>query len=218
MLVVEQNDLITAGRILADAGLVSAFGHVSMRVGDDALLTPPQPLGRIAAEDCQRIAIDADTLPTGIPKEAWLHLAIYQQRPDVSAICRAQPPVTTALASAGVELVPLHGQGSFCGPEVPVFDEAQLVRDQARGQRLARALGEAPALILRGNGALTVGADVPRAVARMWVLEASAQLNATAAAAGTRRPLSAEEQHAWRATEDELLVRIWRHLAAEATD
>ena len=162
---------------------MTAFGHVSCRVADDRLLiTPPMPLGRLTPQvEWTELDVDADELPAGVPREAWIHLAIARRRPDVGAICRAQPPVATALASAGVPIVPLHGQGSFLGPQVPVFDDAVLVRDEARAVELAERLGDAPALLLRGNGAVTVGADIGEAVARMWVLEASAQMNSVAA-------------------------------------
>ncbi|GAA2848807.1 hypothetical protein GCM10020220_042790 [Nonomuraea rubra] len=66
-------------------------------------------------------------------------------------------------------ILPLHGQGAFLGPEVPVFDDAVLVRDRARGRALAEHLADAPALVMRGNGAVTVGASVGEAVALMWV-------------------------------------------------
>ncbi|OYO09466.1 aldolase [Enemella evansiae] len=204
--------LCRAAHAVARNNLATAFGHVSMRAGKELVITPPLPLSQARSDLCRSIPLDADELPPGIPKEAWLHLAIYRARPDVAAICRAQPEVATALASAGVAIQPLHGQGTFCGVPVPVFTEAELVRDSDRGVRLARALGDDPALILKGNGALTVAADPGRAVARMWVLEASARMNTTAAAAGNPTPLSETEQAAWRATETELLGRIWAHL------
>ncbi|OYO22004.1 aldolase [Enemella dayhoffiae] len=204
--------LCRAARVVARHGLATAFGHVSVRSGHQLLITPPTPLGRAEPAGCQLIDLAADALPAGTPKEAWLHLAIYRARPDVGAICRAQPEVTTALTSAALDILPLHGQGSFCGSPVPVFEEAELVRDRERGVRLAEALGDGKALVLKGNGALTVAGDPGRAAARMWVLEASARINATAAAAGTPTALSHAEQAAWQATEDELLGRIWAHL------
>src|SRR5215203_5139798 len=71
------------------------------------------------------------------------------------------------------------------------------VRDQDRADALADRLGQAPALLLRGNGAVTVGASIGEAVARMWVLEASARMNLVAAAAGTPAALPDHEQAAW---------------------
>ena len=55
-----------------------------------------------------------------MPK-AWIHRAIYEARPDVGAICRAQPPVATAVASAGLPMRVLHGHAAFLGREVPVY-------------------------------------------------------------------------------------------------
>jgi HCOMODA/2-hydroxy-3-carboxy-muconic semialdehyde decarboxylase len=208
------DELVVAGQALYRAGLVTAFGHVSCRMSAEQLLiTPPMPLGKLTRDsEWTELDLRADTLPAGVPREAWIHLAIARERKDVGAICRAQPPVATALASAGVPIVPLHGQGAFLGSHVPVFDDAVLVRDEARGIALAEQLGEAPALLLRGNGAVTVGANIGEAVARMWVLEASAQMNSVAAAAGKPAPLSAREQAAWRGVSVEILARIWLDL------
>jgi ribulose-5-phosphate 4-epimerase/fuculose-1-phosphate aldolase len=160
--------------------------------------------------------VGADALPAGVPREAWIHLAIARVRPDIGAICRAQPTVATALASAGVPIVPLHGQGSYVGALVPVFDDAILVRDESRAVDLAQQLGDSPAMILRGNGAVTVGDTIGQAVARMWVLEASAQMNSVAAAAGRPAALSAQEQAVWQATATEILGRIWEYLCRPA--
>jgi len=207
-------ELVAGGRALYRTELVTAFGHLSCRTaGSRWLITPPMPLGRLGIEsEFSELDLDADGLPAGVPREAWIHLSIARRRPDVSAICRAQPPTATALASAGVPIVPLHGQGAFLGPQVPVFDDAVLVRDQARADTLAERLGQAPALLMRGNGAVTVGASVGEAVAHMWVLEASARMNAVAAAAGTPAALPDHEQTAWRAVSAEILGRIWSDL------
>ncbi|MFJ5985207.1 class II aldolase/adducin family protein [Lentzea sp. NPDC092896] len=209
-----EEDLLDAALTTAHAGLVTAFGHVSVLVGGQVLITPPQPLGSLTKPPIP-LDLAADELPEGTPKEAWIHLAVYRARPDVRAICRAQPETATALASAGVPIRPLHGQGAFLGPEVPVFDDPRLVRDRQRAEELAKTLGNAPALLMRGNGAVTVGADVGQAVARMWLLEVSARINAQAAAAGRPRALSTDEQAAWLAAETELLSRLWAHLRAD---
>lgn len=208
------DDLAAAGRVLSDAGLVSAFGHVSARTAPDELvITPPRPLAQLRVDSpFATLTTTTAELPAGAAKESWIHLAIAARRPDVMAVCRAQPETATALASADVPIRPLHGQGSFVGPEVPVFDDPRLVRDRGRAERLVDALGDTPAVIMRGNGAVTVGTNVAHAVARMWVLEASARINATAAAAGHPTPLTAAEQSAWRDTEIELCERIWAYL------
>lgn len=208
------DDLWAAGRALAAEGLVNAFGHVSVRVEDTTMaITPPVALGTLRPSSTgDRVDLRATELPAGTPKEAWIHVAIYRARPGVRAICRAQPEYATALASASVPILPLHGQGTFVGDRVPVFADSRLVRDLGRAESLAGALGDADALIMRGNGAVTVGASLPEAVARMWVLEKSARMNSIAASAGAPEPLPQPERDSWRTTSSELLGRIWTYL------
>ncbi|MDN5698333.1 MAG: class II aldolase/adducin family protein, partial [Rubrobacter sp.] len=161
-------ETVAAAHALAAAGLVTAFGHASYRDGESFYITPPKPLGTLQPDETlSRVSLEDEELPAGAPGEAWVHWAIYHTRPDVGGICRAQPQTATALGSAGVTILPLHGQGAFLGREVPVFGDARLVRDRAAGESLAESLGDAGALMMRGNGAVAVGAHVGLAAARM---------------------------------------------------
>jgi HCOMODA/2-hydroxy-3-carboxy-muconic semialdehyde decarboxylase len=209
-------DVIAAGRALDAAGLVTAFGHVSFRDGQDGFrITPPKPLGSLEPdESLLEVSLAEDELPEGVPGEAWVHWAIYKSRPDVGGICRAQPPISTAVTSAGVPIRPLHGQGAFLGEEVPVYDDARLIRGREAGEALAEDLGNAGGIVMRGNGAVSVGTSVGAAVARMWVLERSAEMNQMAASAGIPRPLSEEEFAYWESVSEEILERIWSYLRA----
>lgn len=196
------------------AGLVNAFGHVSARIDDKTLLmTPPRPLGELTDDQFTEIDINVGELPTGCPREAWIHVAIAKARPDVSAICRAQPPSTSAVAAALSAIVPLHGQGALLGPVVPVFQNARLIRESKLGKELATTLGDGYACVLKGNGAITVGRNVGEAVARMWILEEACRITLAASAAGLMPvALTEDEQNAWFATGAELLDRIWNYL------
>ena len=210
-------EVVAAGAALARAGLVDAFGHVSARDGDAARMTPPRPLGRLDGPDAlDTVALDVAELPAGVPKEAWIHLGIYARRPDVGAICRAQPAAVAAVAASGRPLVALHGQGAFVGSPVVVHDDARLVRSAAQGRDVAATLGASPAVILRGNGAVTVGSTPGEAAARMYVLERSAEINLRCADTATRRPLRADELRAWEQVQVEILGRLWAYLAGAA--
>jgi HCOMODA/2-hydroxy-3-carboxy-muconic semialdehyde decarboxylase len=196
------DEVIPAARALARHGLVDAFGHVSARVGDTFTITPPEPLGTV--DRLIDVALAADELPGGAPKEAWIHAEIYRLRPDVGGICRAQP----AAVNAAVTIRALHGQGAWVGATVPVHEDATLVRTRELGARVAATLGDGDALVLRGNGAVTVAATPGIAMALMYVLEASARINLS----GSATPLSAGEIASWRAAGPELLDRLWEHL------
>ena len=210
------NELVAAGRALAAEGLVTAFGHVSARTdAETAQITPPLPLGSLRDEDALlQLSLDVEELPPGAPGEAWIHWAIYRARGEVGAVCRAQPPTATTCSVTATPIRALHGQGAFLGEEVPVHDDARLIRSQELGLRVAERLGGGTAMLLRGNGAVTVGATVGEAVARMWVLEASARLNLSAPQA---RVLGPDEFAAWAEVAPEILERIWRYLTREET-
>lgn len=210
------SEVVAAARALAAAGLVDAFGHVSVRVDDGALITPALSMSEVLSPNqlLQLPLGELDELPAGAPKEAWIHWAIYRARADVGAICRAQPPSPLAVAAVADSLPAVLGQGAIAGAPVPVYPDSRLVREAGRAEELAVALGDSPSLIMRGNGALTTASTPGRALARMLLLERSADVYLRAAAAGTPRPLSAEEADAWQAAGEELLERLWQHLRA----
>jgi HCOMODA/2-hydroxy-3-carboxy-muconic semialdehyde decarboxylase len=93
-----------------------------------------------------------------------------------------------------------------------VHDSAHLLRSAELAERAARSLPAGEALLLRGNGALTLGATPGLAVARMWLLSAACDAFVAARAAGGINPLTDEEIASWRAAGDELLPRLWQHL------
>jgi ribulose-5-phosphate 4-epimerase/fuculose-1-phosphate aldolase len=203
--------------VLARLGLVTAFGHVSARAGEAMLITPGTDLADVTADRVIEVplGIQEGPLPPGAPAEAWAHLALYRARTDAAAIARAMPPSAFAAAAAVSLMVPLHGQAAWLGESVPVHDDAALLRSAERAERAARSLPEGEALLLRGNGALTLGAAPGLAVARMWLLGAACDVYLKALAASGANPvtpLSAAEIASWRAVSGELLPRLWQHL------
>jgi HCOMODA/2-hydroxy-3-carboxy-muconic semialdehyde decarboxylase len=211
------DELTEAAHVLSGLGLVTAFGHVSARDGTSMLITPAADLGAVTAQEIVRVPLDATAqtgLPARTPAEAWVHLAMYRARPDCAAIARAQPPSAFAAASCITTLNPAYGQAAWLGESVPVHDSAHLLRSPELADQAARSLPAGEALLLRGNGALTLGATPGIAAARMWLLSAACTAYLAAPAA---TPLTAEEIASWRAVRDELLPRLWQHLRSVRT-
>jgi HCOMODA/2-hydroxy-3-carboxy-muconic semialdehyde decarboxylase len=210
-------EIVQAARVLARHRLVTAFGHVSERLDSrSALLTPPRALGVLSETDAMvTLDLEAPELPAGAPGEAWMHWAIYRSRPDVRAICRGQPPSSHPLGALGGPIRPIHGQGAWVSGALAVFDDARLVRTRAAGERLAECLADQDTIILRGNGALAVGASVAEAATRLWLLEVSARYILQACSAGTPQALSDQEIAAWRLAAPELMARLWEHLSTQ---
>lgn len=199
-----------AARALSALGLVTAYGHVSARIGTGMLITPAADLATVTGSTVVEVALDPVTLPPGAPAESWAHLALYRARPDAAAVARAQPPAAFAVAARTSALRPVHGQAAWLGELVPVHDDARLLRSAELADRAAASLPAGEALLLRGNGALTLGATPGIAVARMWLLSAACETHLAAGAAA--RPLSTVEIESWRSVRDELLPRLWAHL------
>ena len=216
-----RDQVAEAAVVLARLGLVTAFGHVSARAGDTMLITPAADLAGATADRVVEVPLGRreGPLPPGAPAEAWAHLALYRARPDAAAIARAQPASAFAAAAAVSLMVPLHGQAAWLGESVPVYDDAALLRSAEQAERAARGLPDGEALLLRGNGALTLGAAPGLAVARMWLLDAACDVYLKALAASDANPvtpLSAGEIASWRAVSGELLPRLWEHLRRRA--
>ncbi|MBX3095195.1 MAG: class II aldolase/adducin family protein [Cryobacterium sp.] len=212
-----QQQVRTAARAVAHAGLSDAFGHVSARASRSSLLiTPAIPLGSMT-DDHELLSLDLATeeLPVDAPRETWMHLAVLRARADVQAVCRAQPRSVSAWASLHLPLPVLYGHAALLGA-VGAYNDSRLVRDPAAAEGVVFALGSASAVILRGNGALTVGKSVAHAVAAMWVLERSAELALRAAGAAVPHELPEVEREWWHDRADELLPRVYRHLVDES--
>lgn len=205
-----------AARVMVRHRLVTAFGHVSVRSGPARfLMTPPIALGALD-DDTSLLEVDleSEALPPGVPGETWIHWTIYRLRPEVESICRGQPESVHPLATLGGPVRPIHGQGAWVSAHVPVLDDATLIRSRPAGDTLAGTLGRQNALLMRGNGAVTLGASLPEAVTRLWLLDVSARMILQARASGTPKELSDDEIASWQRSAPELLPRLWAYLLA----
>jgi len=213
----QRKAVVEAAYALSRLGLVTAYGHVSARAGASMLITPAADLATVTESTVVDVPLEASSLPMAAPAEAWAHLALYRARPDAGSIARAQPAGAVAAAAMTTSLTPLHGQAAWLGESIPVHDSAHLLRSADLAERAAHSLPTGEALLLRGNGALTLGATPGVAVARMWLLSAACDAFVATRAAGQIRPLTVEEIASWRAVRDELLPRLWQHLRRHGT-
>ena len=207
-----------AARALASAGLVHAFGHCSARVDEGSFLVcAPLPMGRITDEPGIVVPIDGP-LPEGVLGEVRIHREIYRRRPEVGGVCRIMPPALMALSVAGLVPVPRHGIGAYFG-RLPLWNDPRLLRDDAAAAALADRLGDAPALVMRGNGAVVAGADLPQAVTLGWFLEDAARVEQSVRSMGLDEEvarLSPEEIDARQIWSGVVVERMWHHLTGEA--
>lgn len=206
-----------AARAMARAGFVHAYGHVSVRLNADRfLVSPAKPPGSVApGETCAEVPIKGP-LPDGTLSEVRIHQQIYARRKDVGGIVRIQPPAVMALSVCRLVPRPLHGLGAYFAGGIPLWDDPALVRDDARAAALAEQVRDARAIVLRGNGAVCVGATIEQAAAHAFFLEDAARLELTVRAMPGAEPVPyTPEQTAARAvTTGGLYERMWEFLTA----
>ena len=130
----------------------------------------------IQAEDIVVVDIDGKVL-SGRRKlfgEWHLHAAAYAARADVNAVIHAHPVASTAVGIARKELgtPPLPEMIVSLGANVPTLEYA-LPKSKAQDAALANALDvdDADAVLIAGNGALSVGVDLEQAFLRLELVE-----------------------------------------------
>jgi len=192
-----KRDVISACRILGEQKLVEGFGHVSARLPDSEsfLLTPRISLALVGETDLLTLNLDGKVVEGHHPApfEAWLHTAIMKSKPSVNAITRIHARVANMFSVTERKLEPVHNHGSFFAGGVPVFKRPDLISTAELGAQMTQELGDDPAILLRGNGQVTVGRTIPEAVMMAIYLEEAAVMLYGALQIGTPIPLSASE-------------------------
>jgi HCOMODA/2-hydroxy-3-carboxy-muconic semialdehyde decarboxylase len=192
-----RQDIISACRILSHQRLVEGFGHVSARIPDSDrfLMTPRIGLAMVAEDTLLTLNLSGQIVEGqhSAPFEAWLHTAIMKARPEVNAITRIHARVAAMFSVTDRKLEPVHNHGSFFSGGVPVFRTPDLISNQKLGEEVAQTLGSKPAVLLRGNGQVTVGRSIPEAVMMAIYLEEAAEILYGALQVGKPIPLSAQE-------------------------
>ena len=182
-------DLVAANRILAEHGVIDAYGHVSVRSDRDPkcyLLARSLAPELVMPEDIMEYDLDSNPIdPRGREsvRERFIHGEIFKARQDVNAVVHNHSPSVVPFSVTTVAMRPLFHMAAFVGEGLPNFEirDAErgtdlLVKTPYLGQALAKTLGGSPAALMRGHGSVTVGESLPRAVGRSIYLETSARM------------------------------------------
>jgi ribulose-5-phosphate 4-epimerase/fuculose-1-phosphate aldolase len=182
-------DLVAANRILADHEVVDGYGHVSVRSPDNPqryLISSHMAPQTVTPDDLIEMDLDSrpmDTRGRSMQSERFIHGCIYKARPDVHAVVHFHAPATVLMSVSGEPLRPIYHMAGFIGAGVPLFEIRDvagmtnlLISNAMLGDALARALGDKPAILLRGHGAVVVGKDLPEVTGRAVYLTINAQM------------------------------------------
>ncbi len=115
-----------------------------------------------------------------------IHSQLHAARPDVVAAAHSHSLHGKAWSSLGRRLDPITQDACAFYEDHGLFDDyAGVVLDLDEGKRIAAALGEHKAVILRNHGLLTVGHSVDEAAFWFFAMDRSCHAQLLAEAAGT---------------------------------
>ena len=210
---VVKSDFITALRIISHEGLSDAFAHLSARTdGGDAMLFMPRKSPALVNAN-ELFVVDFEK---PVPQSS-IHQAIYKSRGDVKAVFHFHSPAVILLSVIGQTIRPMHNYSAIFYEGVPLYTGTGQVESPARAAEMAKLLGAAKAVILRGHGAVVVGQSIREVCMLAVYLEESARLQTEAMKLGT--PMFVErddaERIAKRTFKPASTDRAWEHFKAK---
>ncbi len=173
----EISDLVDANHVLADHGVLDAYGHVSVRAKDDPstfhLAWSKSPM-HVAREDVMRFDLSGEAVgdDTRAPYlERFIHSAIYEARPDVGCVIHAHTEAILPFTITDVPLKAVTHSVSDIGHRVPRWDIREsfgdtdlMVTTPQQGRDLAGRLGSDAMVLMAGHGFALAGPTVVRNV------------------------------------------------------
>jgi 3-dehydro-4-phosphotetronate decarboxylase len=175
--------IVALGRSMFERSLTfGSSGNISIRLADGWLMTPTgSSLGRLdparlakVADDGQRLSGDAPT------KEAFLHLAMYRERPGASAVIHLHSTHSVAVSCLdGIDhadvLPPITAYylmrvGTL--PLIPYYAPG----DKTLAEAVGRMAAKHAALLLANHGPVVSGSTLSAAADAIEELEETARL------------------------------------------
>jgi ribulose-5-phosphate 4-epimerase/fuculose-1-phosphate aldolase len=150
------------------------------------------PFGLVTVDDLVLVGPDGSV----VEGEGWInpaayhiHWPIHEARPDVVSAAHTHTPFGTSFCALVEPLRPISQESCAFFEDHAVFDDEEVdIVCTDGGKRIAAALGQARAVLLRNHGTLTVGGSVDECVGWYLMLERACEVHVKVPGA---RPISA---------------------------
>ena len=225
-------DLVIANRILANEGVVDAYGHVSIRHPEKPehyLLSRSRSPELVEAADIMEFGLDGK--PVGGDKrqpylERFIHGSIYAARPEINAVVHSHADdVLPFSISRTTKLRPVVHTAGCMGAHVPLWDirdkfgdTNMLVTNEAQGRDLAATLAKNGVVLMCGHGFAAAGRSLLEVVRIAVYLPKNARVYMEALRLGEVRVLSdgEVEQKMVKDPNAPEMQRAWEYWAKRA--
>jgi L-fuculose-phosphate aldolase len=184
-------------RMYRQGYIAAGDGNVSCKLDDGRVLVTPTGLHKGFVREEDLVVVDRrGKLLRGSRKpssEFLMHELAYDERPDVGAVVHSHPPMTVALALAGVSLAQcilsetclVLGAILVAPYSTPTTDEVPRV--------LKPYMRQTNAIVMDRHGAITLGRDLDEAYNRLEAMEHAAKITHAARVLGPVAPLPPHE-------------------------
>lgn len=181
-----RHDLAACYRLAGDRGWSDiVWNHITARVPDepDAFLIKPHDLRYDEVTPAALLKIGLDGRPRGLAGDRpatmdainvtgyVIHAAVLRARPDVACVLHTHTDAGLAFSCLHRPIEPLVNDTVMLHDNVGYHDYDGLSDDDSECMRIAAALGDHAALVLRHHGLLTVGRSVAEAFMMMFYLD-----------------------------------------------
>lgn len=193
-----REDLVRFGRLCYERHLLVAMdGNLSARLPDGGILCTKAGCHKGFLTDDDLVVIDRagrKLRGAGSPtSEMAMHLAAYDERPDVQAVIHAHPPISIAFTIANVSMarcvLPEVVLTLGAVPTVPY----ETTGTQKLADRLRPYFREHDAVLMDTHGAVTLGPNLLDAFCKLETLEHTALITKTARDLGGAKELAPAE-------------------------
>ncbi len=218
------DELVLGHRILSMEGHDElTLGHLSWRAPDGRgfwIKRHSIAMGEIMGhDDLVLVSFDGEKLEGhGNRHSEWpIHAGIFLARDDVNSIAHTHAfHATTFAAVTNAKLRAISHAGAYLAENVPRFtDTAQLIRSPEAGQAVARALGDAWALLMRNHGVTFCGRSIRHCVILGYFLERACRQQLALNGSGFEWEGHTEEEVAAKRSDllvDQAIDMFWNHL------
>ena len=196
-----RREIVVVCRRLYERGLIAGpDGNVSVKLAGDRILVTPSGASKIDVQEDDLVVVSLDgrvVAGAGRPSsELGMHLRIHQRRADIGAVVHAHPPLATAFAVAGEDLLfPVLPEIVVQTGGVPLVPYATPGTGEL-ANAIEPYLPHHDAFLMANHGATTLGPTLSIAHQRMESIEHAARILLAARLLGRVTPLTADQVRA----------------------